>query len=567
MGIQSIGSPTAPNFNAIVIKNVIATTAGSTGASNTPFRVFVPKGKYSVALSMLGSAGYGSTTATGGTAQIGTTPNTTLQAIDANTGRLGAVYSSNNAYGFGSVFHVAKDSFVSAGISSTDGSINNVRYDIMLIPTASPWDVTAAFTPNAVTTTTGSTSSSNMSATSVGAVLLGYNYDTNQPFVVSGSSTTGNQNTNVLYISSPVIWTYNPTTDTWSSKSWTSTVASGHSGYESAGGGIFWMTDRPSGLFIKNGFIHCLTGAGLITRTSDSIRYGWIKADASGAGSTLTWEPGLSNSNFGNSGTGTGNNNKMMYYWDKRNNKVLFVGSYNPNYNGSYGAYPWNSYWSQWDIATNTIEYQQNNGAVDPRIAGSASFNVYDYAMCDSVEGVTIGVGVNGSYNYLARWNRNGSYSGINNFVYYLPLDGNNGGRALSNSTPNGCNFEFIDTRRVIFSTSAAVSRTYMSGSPSLLQDSTSNFMSSARNGISSLGLANDAVQYLIMSDRVFAMHVTFAKMQIGSGDTRFTIPVAVYSAPKTQAVINMITPGIGGVFDGSTNSTYSGLNGGNNTL
>ena len=284
-------------------------------------------------------------------------------------------------------------------------------------------------------------------------------------------------------------------------------------------------------------------------------RYGWIKGDLTAAGSTLSMVPGHTNTAFAspNSSLGGGGSNIMMYYWDKRIGKVIYNGGQSVNYNGTWSAYGWVHNWAQWDIATNTVDYSNVNGTVDPRIAGSTTYLAYDYGVPDAVAGVTRVTAGNGNNTYRATFSRTGTYTGIGNYTTYRALWAANHTTSFLWSS-SGQSIEYLDSTYAIMG-NVATTRDFATALYEKLPYSTLN----ATNTLSK----NQAqYQLLVMPDTIYVLQTAY--VQAGSneqtGQSRVIYTATVFKTPKTAATLNSVIGSSGGV---PTTTYVPGINNG----
>lgn len=556
MGMNVLTKQT--NLSSIVIPRISAITSGVTASSAGPTqtKIFVPKGKYTVSILPEGTIA-GGTSAAQYSPDFGA-PNATIVAFDADTGRPGTVFFSNKTTMLGTTFILAKDSFVYAIVVH---SIANTIFDIILTPTYSPFDAYPSITGNqSATATSGSTTAIDVT---VYGTFLGWDYDNSQPFIIvpTDSSTTY---TNQYRFQSFILFRYNPNTNVWTKKTFTSMSTGTSISSWNVGYGLGYRTDgTPLGFFIKSNFLHNVSCFGN-ARDAAGYQYGWLKGDISVAGSTFTIELGNTNTAFGhiNTDIASGNSGRQLYYWDKINHKVIYNGSESSTYNGTWATYGWRHNWAQWDIATNTNDYTNVNGTVDPRIAGSTSSLGYRYAVPDGGSGRSYVCGVNSTSAYNAYWNRNGSYTGIGNYYTYYPLV--TGSAGSYNITSNNNGIMYMPNGIIAIGNDPAggtigLSKEYTTSSTAGLLSSYSS--SYVRQGIV-ISLGNNSIQYcsLTINGNIYVLQAAYIRLNHSSSTSMYTYPISLYRTTATTAMLNITLGADGGI---PTGTYYSGLNDG----
>jgi hypothetical protein len=567
MGVSQVGVDTIPP-QTVVIKKVSSvvspspTTQGMEGSGT-----FVPKGTYNVIVITEGNASSGVVTIGGGTPLI-----TTITTVDAETGRIGPSYIENGL--LKDYLILNKDSFVFVSISAVTASIS---VSLELVPKKPDAIALPTFTGNASLTAASTATSGSINDIGFGGFIPGWDYDNDSPCVVVVTSTVSSPSLNaVMRFSSATIYRFNKNTGKWTSKLFdTISPASGYTFVNSQNGLYFTgqaVSPEAYQFFIKGNYLHNLVYQGVLNKTSDSSRWGWIKGNLNVGGNTLNMEAGHDNiafaelaANMDQSNTG----NRMIYYWDRVSHKVIYNGCKDSVLNGPWGAHGWRHKWGQWDIATNVIDYQTSNGNLDPRIAGSNVDNNLAWRMASpsAADGKSFAISSNGSSNYNARWDRNGTYSGVGNYDYKRAFDSTTFTGQTAYTTFNSGDF----TRYGYMVTGAGnitmtLDHTINSGTGILLNDN-NGFHTTAKPVFRGGTYGNYSVSagphqaYLVTNEWIVYVYGGYQKMQGQS--TRYTYPITVYMMPVNEInMIRMIQPA-GGLPSNRLGTPNSGINSG----
>ena len=572
MGSSTVGTvSTAPIGGPITIKGITPTTASTTATSATATRTILPKGTYAVTLVINGTASFGSSPGSG-YVSVGNGVEFTVLTSYADTGRPGpTLNSTDRTEVLSNILVLNRDAYVQVGVKN-ESSYALFQCDIVFTPTYTPFKSLGTITGNRTSAgTSGTTDSGDIS---FGTMQLGWDYDNNAPMLItaSNSGTTSSQNTRSTAF---YLWRYN-STGTWSYTYWNSvSAASGNSWYNGNGIGYRGTNNnyRWSSFFIKNGELHNLDMAGLMENTASGLRWGWIKGTITSgttSGSTLTMSPGHTNTAFATSSSSisTGSDNIMIYYHDIVNNKVIYNGARSSTFNGSWGQYGWIHHWAQWDIATNTVDYSNSNGTIDPRIAGSTTTLAWNAAVPDGSTGFSYAIGDNaGSAAYLAKWNRTGTYTGVGNFSLrdsYMPQ--NNSGRSYSNFLSDYNRIQYLPGGIMTQTTggntsSVTVEHSTGTNVPLMTCDSLTSFPSNRWHMNSVIGTNSERTYTLVAGNTIVLAQVSFVKYSTNANNTVARIaPITIMVAPATQANLGLITPRQGGI---GTAANPTGINNG----
>ena len=543
MGIAVIGGDVTPK--KVVIPNIQTT---STTVSNTKVArtVIVPRGVYSVNLvrtgGPLGGSSVGYATSYLNNTSIVAYDATTSRPLSFYNGTLNAIEPTNQS------LYILKDSYLQINISASP-TAGNISFDVVLEPTQSYFNIDFAFTP-AGGTTTGTTSSADVG---VGMIAMGYDYDSDSPLIItSGTGTTTGRNQR--YTSSFALWRKNASTGAWSKKTFTTSSATGYTWYQANGivvSNSNTGTSNGAGFFIKNNILHNVIQEGWMTDDATSYRWGWIKADVSVAsGSNIPFSPGSTNTAFGqpSGDIASGTGNQMFYWHDLINKKVLYNGARSVNYNGSYGTYPWLHKWGQYDINTGAIDYQIDNGTVDPRLAGS-SIEGQSYMTPNIANGNSYGISANGSSSYLTYYDRSGNKTGVGNVTIYRSNSPNQGTSLQPLTTSNQC--LFLDNNEFVMQN--YISSDLLTNRNMLYDTSTFSRLYPVSSSVSA-GTSN--TQVMITPNKVYTLESahTIVANSDASGPYYNTI-VQLLSAPVNNVTKNIIVNKHGGTPNASYNS------------
>lgn len=568
MGVSLVGQGAVADIpQPIVINRIQPSTSTTTSTVNTvQTRVFVPKGAYAVTVNISGAASFGASVQGGSTDFGGSSQGLkyTISTVEADTGRPGPTISRGTSTPAAMQLVLAKDSFVSAGLYTTTSAIASMLFDIVLVPTKSNYTAYPTITGNRSQTAPDNSTSGSNSDINWGTVIMGWDYDNNNPFLITGLNAT-TRSTNWRQLSPTFqIWRFNQSTGKWTSKQWTGmSLASGSWVY---GAGFYFYQDWAPQFFIKNNTIHNVVNHAIM---SDGTNYhGWIKADLTVAGTTLTVNPGNTNSAFSTPTANCATVNSsfyMMYYWDRRVHKVTYAGTISNVFNGTYGVNNWRSYWGQWDIATGTNDYTNiNSGTADPRSAGAngTSNLVYNTGVPDAKTGFIYAININVNTEYLAKWDRTGTYTGVGSFQTFYPFFTSN----ITNQSLHtlGNTIDYLAPNDVMISKGNCSTVEYTTGvnQPGLLYDNSAAMATNIPAISGNFSTYSESKQVLVMDSGIFVCHMTyiqFAPSQSGTG--RFTAPITVYRAPITATNLNQYIPIMGGIPNATTG--LSGLNNG----
>lgn len=570
MGSTTVGTVTKDvPLTPVVIKNVLSTNASTTSTNTTLTRHLIQKGTYTVTTQPMGFAVGGSSLASVDfSIAVGT--EFTILTQYADNGRPGPVLIGDNNNPKANLLILQRDAYVQATIKNNNGSaaINNISYDITFTPTYSPFKSLGTVTGNR--TSTGDSASSDSSSVNFNCAQIGWDYDRNAPLLITTNAYVTYQRTRA---SDFYLWRYNAD-GTWGYTFWSGIATNaGSSWYDGSGLGFRGNQNncRQSSFFIKNGYLHNLDMSGLMTDVN-GLRWGWIKGDISSgttSGTTLTMSPGHTNQDFAtaSSSISGSNDNIMIYYHDKVNNKVIFNGARSNTYSGAWANYGWIHYWSQWDIATNTVEYSQYNGVVDPRIAGSSAGTnlAWDMVVPNGSTGFSYAVGDNGGYGYLAKWNRDGNYVGVGTVQSKRAYMGQTTIGAYSGTSYTNYNtISYLPNGVMVYGSNMYNScLDYLNGSINQPQGTYDNYslFSGAFWGLNAnLGSTGSKTILLVVDNTIVIAEMAYVKAN-GSGDVRRYVPITIYTAPVTASNLGSVTPGMGGI--GSTAYGNPGINNG----
>lgn len=569
MGVSLVGQGSKQEVQyPVVIRNVnVNSNPATAAASMYTTGVLVPKGTYSVTIQIPGVGNPGGTSVNSASYDFPSNDITaTIVSIEADTGRPGPLFARSGP--FKETFILNKDSYVYATLNSSQSSagLANLRPDIVLTPKKPKYIALPTVTANRTQTAATSATAGSISDINVGFISSGWDYDNNYPFIAVGESQAAVSLSNVMS-AAVTIFRFNPATGKWTNKRWTShSLSSGSSWYTGFSGPAAWTaTPTFTQFFIKGNFFHCLNMQGMLVNSSN--RWGWIKADLSSAGSALVWEPGHTNTAFCelDANIDAGNNNRMIYYWDKVSHKVIYNGSRNITFNGTWSQYGWRHKWGQWDIATNTVDYQLSNGVIDPRTAGSsADSNAgWNSAVPSAADGNSYVIGINGTSEYLARFNRNGTYTGVGTITAHHPFN-----PTAATSLSNSSQFNTLDYLPGNYarwgSSSGNITKEYNAASgttyymPDGASDTGSRLYRNVVYGTYQIG-AGPYINGFITNEWIVALVTGYSKY---TGNTsRYTFPVTIYMTPATTENIAQALSIPGGVT--STADGNTGINNG----
>lgn len=565
MGISQVGVDTIPPQTIVVkkVSNVVTPTTTTQGMEGSG--TFIPKGTYSVRVVTEGNT-TGGTVTTGGNNPL----LTTITTVDAETGRIGPSYIENGLLKDSLILN--KDSFAYVSIGAITSGIS---VSLELIPKKSDAIALPTFTGNTTFTAAATATGGSVNDIAFGGHIPGWDYDNDSPCVIVVNSATSNPSLNqVVRFTSTTIWRFNKNTGKWTSKYFdTISPASDHT-FANSQNGLYYTGQNQSPqvmqFFIKGNYLHNLVYQGVLNRTTDSSRWGWMKGNINVGGSTLNMEAGHANiafaelaANMDQSNTG----NRMIYYWDRVSHKVIYNGCKDSVLNGPWGAHGWRHKWGQWDIATDVIDYQTSNGNLDPRIAGSNVDSNLSWRMASpsAVDGKSFAISANGTSNYNARWDRNGTYSGVGNYDYKRPFDSTTFTGQTAYTTFNTGDF----TRYGYMVTGSqngtmTLDHTINSGTGVLLND-TNGFYNTGkplfRGGVTGNYTVGDGPHqaYLVTNEWIVYAYGGYQKMQGNS--TRYTYPITVYMIPVNEInMIRMIQPP-GGLPSNRLGTPNSGIN------
>jgi len=570
MGATTVGtSVTNVSYTPIVIKNMLANAVASTVANATSTRHVIPKGTYTVSAQPMGFA-IGGSSSFAANYTLGGGEWTVLTQY-ADNGRPGPFLMGNDNSPKGNILILQRDAYVQISLRNSNGAagLNDVGFDVTFTPTYSAYKSLGTITGNR--TTVGGASSTATTDLSHKDLQVGWDYDRNLPFLITsnGTLTSGRIRTSDFYL-----WRAN-SSGTWDATYWSNVIASsGNTFYN--GNGIGFRGDNAtefhSSFFIKSNELHNLDQSGLMTDAA-GYRWGWIKGNISAGtfptGSTLTMSPGHTNTAFASlsSNIGTLLNNVMTYFHDRVNNKVIYNGCKDITYSGTYVNYGWRHNWAQWDIATNTVEYSNVNGVVDPRIAGGTTdTNMGWYcAVPNASTGLSYAVGDNSGQGYLARFSRTGVYTGVGSFqsrnVYGGSTNNGNYGGApnsyglMATFLPNGVmvagqsmSYSIVDHLNTALN------------QPIATNDNNSLFAIGNRGINSSMNVSQTKQIVIVVANTIVLVEIGYVKSGANSVIARY-IPITVYTAPATTVNLGAILPGQGGI--GSAANGNSGINNG----
>lgn len=570
MGATTVGtSITNVSPTPIVIKNMLANSLASTVSNATNTRHLIPKGTYTVTAEPMGFVTGGSSQALANYTMGG--GEWTVLTQYADTGRPGPFLMSGDISPKANLLILQRDAYVQIAIRNA-GATNDVPFNVTFTPTYSAYKSLGTITANR-TTVANASSTNSVDQLNVNTIQVGWDYDRNLPFIITGYGTLFNLR---MRAQDFYLWRAN-SNGTWNGSYWNNVVASsGNTFYN--GNGIGYRgnanNSRQSFFFIKNNELHNLDASGLMT-DAGGWRWGWIKGNISAgtlAGATLTMSPGHTNTAFASLSSNIGANaeNQMIYFHDRVNNKVIYNGCKDITYSGTYGTNGWRHNWAQWDIATDTVDYSNVNGVVDPRIAGQS--NELNCAWINAVPngstGLSYAVGDNSGQGYLVRWTRTGTYTGVGNFQSRGIWGGsnNNGNYGGSPSTYAHCatflpNGVMVAGQSMNYSTIDYLNTAL--NQPIATADGQSLFASGYWGLNAAMGI-NDTKHIVIVVANTIVI-VEYGYVKASSGSTGATparyIPVTTYIAPATAANLGAILPGQGGIASAANGN--SGINNG----
>ena len=571
MGVSQVGVDTIPPQTVVIKKVNVAASPSSTASSMLASGTFVPKGAYSVRVVTEGGVTNNSLGAIN--VQNLDDLNATITTVDAETGRIGPTYVQSGLLRDSLI--LGKDSFVYVTISST---VTSISVTLELIPKKTDAIALPTFTGNATTTATTTSTSGSINDIGFGGFIPGWDYDNDSPCVVVITSAMNNPTINqVRYFTSATIYRFIKSTGKWTSKRFTGiSPASGHTFVNSLNGlYINGNTATPESFqfFIKGNYLHNLVYQGVLSRTSDESRWGWIKGDISVAGTTLSMEAGHANIAFAdltaNMDTTATANNRMIYYWDRVSHKVIYNGCADITTNGTWGAKGWRHKWGQWDIATDVIDYQLSNGVLDPRTAGANGTNNLAWRMAcpNAAEGKSFAIVDNSGTNYSVHWNRNGTYTGIGDYTVKVPFQSTNGSANLFTTYNSG---DFTKYGYMVMDSNnngKTADHTITSGNPIAFYD-VDGFNSKPTGTFRGGRYANYTTgdgpysAYLVTNEWIVFVYGGYQKMT-GNAGIRFTFPLTVYMMPLNEiSIIRMIQPA-GGLPSTRLGTPNSGINSG----
>lgn len=572
MASSTVGTVTRDvPLTPIVIKNMLANNFSTTVSNATNTRHLIPKGTYTVSAQPMGFAIGGSSTFAANYTLGG--GEWTVLTQYADNGRPGPFLMGSDLNPKGNMLILQRDCYVQIAVRNNNGAsgLNDVGFDVTFTPTYSAYKSLGTITGNR--TTVGGASSVDTADLNLNSVQVGWDYDRNLPFIITANASALSNRTRA---SDFYLWRANAN-GTWDGSYWNSVVASsGNSFYN--GNGIGYRgnstNQRQSFFFIKSSELHNLDMSGLMTDAA-GWRWGWIKGNISAgtlAGATLTMSPGHTNTAFASlsSNIGSGTENIMTYFHDRVNNKVIYNGCKDITYSGAYGTNGWRHNWAQWDIATNTVDYQNVNGVVDPRIAGQSNETncAWTSAVPNGSTGLSYAVGDNSGQGYLARWTRTGTYTGVGNFQSRSIYGGttNAGNYAGAPNTyyqaatflPNGV---MVAGQQLAYSILDHLNTSL--NQPIATSDGNSLFSNGYWGLTASMGTSQTKNIMIVVANTIVLVEIGYVKASMGSANStpaRY-IPITTYIAPATAANLGAILPGQGGI--ASAASGNSGINNG----
>jgi hypothetical protein len=559
MGVNLVGQGAVLDIPQPIVINRIqpSNTTTNNTINVTQTRILVPKGAYSVTVTPSGAASFGASS-TGATVGFGGDNGIkyTISSVEADTGRPGPFINRSFSSSVAMQLILPKDSFISVGLYANSTTMQSMFFDVILVPTRSAYTAYPTITGNRNTTAANTSSSGSNSDINWGSVAMGWDYDNNSPFLITGANTTTRSTNWQQLFPTFQIWRFNSTTGKWTFKEWTGmSLASGSWVY---GAGFLFHGSWAPGLFIKGNFIHNVVNHAIM---SDGTNYhGWIKADLTAAGATLTVTPGNTNTAFNTPVANCATVNSsffMMYYWDRRVHKVVYAGTISNVFNGTYGANNWRSYWGQWDIATGTNDYTNiNSGTADPRSAGAAAASnlVYNSGVPDAKTGFIYAIVPNGTSEYLPKWNRSGTYTGVGSFLTYYPFNTTNQSSLSQFSYEN--KIDYLPLTDLMVSSNGGGNTEYLTGvsQPGLLIDSTPPLPSEYAISYGNYSNYSEDRQTLVMDAGIFVCHVGYLQFSPNpSGTARFSAPITVYKAALNATNLGQLTPIMGGIPSAAT--------------
>lgn len=553
MAVNVFPAPVAATAEAprypIAIRNVRAGTSAST-SSPLNFRTqrnnFVPKGSYTVSLSSNGDVGNAV-----GSGSAGIASNDIRYSIyfaDAKTGRPSSFVDYNSTTPGSGVVVLAKDSYVVGAGVQVNSANTELFYDIVLYPTDSPFTALPSITANRTSGgTSGVTNSGNMN---FGTLLLGWDYDRDEVFMITGQASTQILSFWRRFTPTFFIYRYDSANEVWESKGWTS-ISAGTGSMPNGSGLIFSEYHSPM-FFIKDNFLHQMTTTE-IWRDASGNSWGWAKADLNTSGTTLTFQAGHSNTNFSipSANLAGSSSRKLMFNWDKKLNKVVFAGGRNTS--GTLSS-SWNSRWIQWDIATDTLDYNiLNSSTANPLIAGDnvEGSAIYNNGMPDAETGFSYGIAPNGpTAGYLGKRDRNGSYTGVSSTTIFYPYEFTAAGSRGQDELSTNNEIEYLPYGQMLVRNRCITKNHTGNNAVNFIRDnlggSPVNILRGIWNGLTSNVSQSTA---LVKGDK----GLYIASVAFGNLGSHRVLPVSIIKAPMSEEVLQSITPNLGGLPDAST--------------
>lgn len=545
MAINVFPAPVAETAEAprypIIIRNVTAGNSSSTSATLTTIRRnIVPKGNYAVTLSANGDLG--NTTGTGTLGIAFQDLRYSIYFADAKTGRPSSFVLNNNAIPNSGIVSLAKDSYiVGAGIQSS-ASVG-LLYDITLTPASSPYTALPSITGNR---TAGATSASTSSAdVNFQTLLLGWDYDRDEVFIITGNSSSQVNSFWRRLSATFFIYRYNSSTENWESKGWTS--VSGGTGSFPNGTGLYYSEFHSPMFFIKDNFLHQMTTTE-IWRDASSNSWGWAKGDLSTSSTTLTFQAGHSNANFAiaSANLAGSSSRKLMFNWDKKLDKVVFAGGRNTS--GTLSS-SWNSRWVQWDIATDTLDYNNvNSSSANPLIAGDNVGNsaIYNVGMPDAETGFTYGVAPNGpNAGYLGKFSRTGTYTAVNSTTIHYPYEFNAGSSRGQDELSVNNEIEYLPYGLMLVKNRTITKNHTGTGTISFIRDNIGASPSNILRGIFGSAITSSQRETALIKGNKSVYVASTVYAQYGS---QKVAPINIVKAPISEEILMNFTPILGGL-------------------
>lgn len=319
-----------------------------------------------------------------------------VQFYSVSTGKVTQTVVAGTGYSrTAGPFYVTEDCYIQ--IISTDTTTSNVSADVTLYPADMPLTFEGSSSLLEASNTTPASANTTLSFTGTMDSGLGfaYDYDNDTLAIISPTTITSTGGG-----AAQIARTLNVYRKTSSSTTYSPKVA-----LTLANTNNYWNPTYNAGVdikrgmtefFIKNNELHVISGTPIYD--DGTTISGWVKMDCTSSG-TKTFSLGNSNLNFHATKSTfsflSGQYKSLSYTHDFLSKKVIYLGFHN---NAGTDATKWTSYWSQWDIATNTNDFTSSLGAKN-RYFGNNS--VYSFALDafapDAATGRAYGIRMNQS--------------------------------------------------------------------------------------------------------------------------------------------------------------------------